>query len=324
MPFTLSHAAAVLPALRADGTARSGLCASALVAGSFAPDVPYFAASLDAHAMALGRITHSPAAAATVDVAVAAALVGCWLLVRDPLVALLPATAQGRVHAALTGRGAPAAQPAALRTLTGRPADSATAAPPRPPRTGATEHRRIRRPGAPGRAVRFAVSAAVGAGTHLLWDAFTHQGRAGVRAFPALNTPVAGMPWYSALQYGTSALALLVLARYGTHVLRRVGTRPTPPSLAALTPRARRTGVLLLAAGIGLGAAHRCAGLYAASAGTARPEEYLPAVCFGAGAGLTAAALAHAAVTARTAGRGRRPGHREATPAPPRDRTSTG
>ena len=43
MPFTLSHAAAVLPGIRRDGTARGPLLASALVAGSFAPDMTYFA-----------------------------------------------------------------------------------------------------------------------------------------------------------------------------------------------------------------------------------------------------------------------------------------
>lgn len=41
MPFTLSHAAAVLPAVRRNGTARWGLFPSALIAGSFAPDVTY-------------------------------------------------------------------------------------------------------------------------------------------------------------------------------------------------------------------------------------------------------------------------------------------
>lgn len=39
LPFTLSHAAAVLPGLRRNGTARGPLVASALVAGSFAPDM---------------------------------------------------------------------------------------------------------------------------------------------------------------------------------------------------------------------------------------------------------------------------------------------
>lgn len=54
MPFTLSHAAAVLPGIRRNGTARGPLFASALVAGSFAPDMTYFAASVRPEAMELG------------------------------------------------------------------------------------------------------------------------------------------------------------------------------------------------------------------------------------------------------------------------------
>ena len=46
MPFTLSHAAAVLPALRRDGGGRGRLVPSVLVAGSFAPDATYYAASV--------------------------------------------------------------------------------------------------------------------------------------------------------------------------------------------------------------------------------------------------------------------------------------
>ncbi len=60
MPFTLSHAAAVLPGLRRNGTARGPLVASALVAGSFAPDMTYFAATAFPDAMAFGDVTHSP------------------------------------------------------------------------------------------------------------------------------------------------------------------------------------------------------------------------------------------------------------------------
>lgn len=60
LPFTLSHAAAVLPALRRDGTARGPLVASALVAGSFSPDMTYFAATAFPGAMELGDVTHSP------------------------------------------------------------------------------------------------------------------------------------------------------------------------------------------------------------------------------------------------------------------------
>ncbi|RBL79069.1 DUF4184 domain-containing protein, partial [Streptomyces cavourensis] len=59
MPFTLSHAAAVLPAVHRNGTGRLGLFPSALIAGSFAPDVTYFADTLPPGAMEFGDFTHT-------------------------------------------------------------------------------------------------------------------------------------------------------------------------------------------------------------------------------------------------------------------------
>ncbi len=99
MPFTLSHAAAVLPAIRRNGTARWALLPSALAAGSFAPDVTYFADTVVPGAMEFGAFTHTAVGVVTVNVAIAAALVAVWALLREPLVALLPADVRGRVHA---------------------------------------------------------------------------------------------------------------------------------------------------------------------------------------------------------------------------------
>lgn len=92
MPFTLSHAAAVLPLIRRTGAARGPLVASALVAGSFAPDVTYYADTVVPGGMAFGTVTHAPAGVVTVDVLLTAVLVGGWLLVRAPLLALLLGT----------------------------------------------------------------------------------------------------------------------------------------------------------------------------------------------------------------------------------------
>ncbi|MFD0527796.1 DUF4184 family protein [Kitasatospora arboriphila] len=153
MPFTLSHPAAVLP-LITRGRGRGPLVAAALVAGSTAPDVPYFADSVVPGAFGLGAVTHAWWGVPTVDVAVAAVLVGLWhLLLREPLAALLPARWVPQVPAV-----APRAGGSALR-----------------------------------RAGWFAVSAALGAASHVGWDGFTHPGRFGVRLFPVLDrTAVAG------------------------------------------------------------------------------------------------------------------------------------
>ncbi|MER6544262.1 DUF4184 family protein [Streptomyces sp. NPDC001250] len=46
MRFTLGHAAAVLPAVRRDGSGRGPLIPAVLVAGPFAPDMTFYAASV--------------------------------------------------------------------------------------------------------------------------------------------------------------------------------------------------------------------------------------------------------------------------------------
>lgn len=145
MPFTLSHAAAVLPGIRRNGTGRGPLLASALVAGSFAPDLTYFADTAIPGAMEFGQVTHAWWGVFTVDVLIAAASVALWLLLREPLVALLPTAWQGRAHAWVRGAR-------------------------RPPLRGSRSLRD---------AAWFAGSAAIGAATHVVWDAFTHHDRWG-------------------------------------------------------------------------------------------------------------------------------------------------
>ncbi|WP_457032960.1 DUF4184 family protein [Kitasatospora sp. P5_F3] len=156
MPFTLSHPAAVLPLL--EGTrGRGPLVAAGLVAGSMAPDVPFFADSLLRGCYDFGSVTHRWWAVPTVDVLIAGGLTWWWYGLVRPSAA---------------------------------------------------------RPVARGEYGWFAVSAAIGAATHVCWDSFTHEGRAGVRAFPVLNTESAGIPLYTVLQYGSSAVGLALIARH--------------------------------------------------------------------------------------------------------------
>lgn len=208
MPFTFSHPAAVLPLL--DGRrGRGPLVATGLVAGSMAPDVPYFADSLLRGCYGLGAVTHRWWAVPTVDVLIAAGLVGWWHgLVRPPL-----------------GR----------------------------PQLG-----------------WFAASAALGAATHVVWDSFTHEGRAGVRALPVLDTRLVGLPLYTLLQYGSSAAALAL-------VIRRSPAPALPPATVAGLALATAAGVL-----------HRLA---------RRERGLIDEFCFGAGAGLAAGVTVHALLT---------------------------
>ncbi|MFE7899605.1 DUF4184 family protein [Streptomyces sp. NPDC057424] len=256
MPFTLSHAAAVLPAVRADGTGRGPLVPAVLVAGSFAPDMTYYAASVLSGAMEFGDVTHSFPGVFTVDVLIAWALVGLWLLVREPLVALLPRARQGRV-AALLRCGAPRA--------------------------------RVR----PSLVARWYVSAVLGASTHVVWDAFTHLDRWGMRLFPVLGREVAGSPLYWYLQYGGSAVAAVVIAVFVAHALRRAPVCE-PMGVPVLTVRDRWAAAVVIGGFTLVGAVQRASRWWAYWGSAAKPWEIIPTVCFGAGAGLVPALLLYA------------------------------
>ncbi|WP_018545694.1 DUF4184 family protein [Streptomyces sp. LaPpAH-108] len=255
MPFTLSHAAAVLPAVRRDGSGRGPLVPSVLVAGSFAPDLTYFAASFVPGAMEFGTVTHSFAGVASVDVLIAWTLVALWLLVREPLVALLPRALQAR--------------PAALLRCGARRA-------------------RVR----PATALWWYVSAALGALTHVVWDAFTHHDRWGSDLFPALMRDAAGLPLYTWLQYGTSALAAGVLVVFLLRALRLTPASAAPLGVPMLSARDRALAATALVCCAVVAALQRMTLLWGRL--DARLLDVVPTVCFGAGAGLVVGVVAYA------------------------------
>jgi hypothetical protein len=256
LPFTLSHAAAVLPAVRIDGTGRGPLVPAVLVAGSFAPDMTYYAASVVSGAMEFGDVTHSFPGVFTVDVLIACALVGLWLLVREPLVALLPWARQGRVSA-LVRCGVPRARVRPLLVL------------------------------------RWYVSAVLGALTHVVWDAFTHLDRWGMRLFPVLGREVAGSPLYWYLQYGGSAVAAVVIAVFVAQAVRRAPAR-VPVGVPVLSVRDRWLAGAVIGGFALVGAVQRASRWWAYWGSSAKPWEIVPTVCFGAGAGLVPALLLYA------------------------------
>ncbi|MEU6667349.1 DUF4184 family protein [Streptomyces sp. NPDC046727] len=257
MPFTLSHAAAVLPAIRRDGRGRGRLVPALLVAGSFAPDMPYYAAGVLPGGMEFGSVTHAFTGVVTVDVLIAWALVGLWLLVREPLLALLPRARQGR--------------PAALL-----------------------------RCGAPRARVRAASvgwwygSAVLGALTHVVWDAFTHHDRWGVRLVPAIGRDsVAGMPLFTWLQYGSSVAGAVLIAVFVVRALRRApGGEPAGVPVLSVRDRWRALAVI---GGCALaGAVQRTAQWWERRGTTVRPWELVPTLCFGVGAGMVLGLLVYA------------------------------
>ncbi|THA46684.1 DUF4184 family protein [Streptomyces sp. A1136] len=261
MPFTLSHAAAVLPAVRRTGRARGPLLASALVLGSFAPDTFYFLDAIVQGVMGYGDFTHSLLGVVTADAALTVALAACWLLLREPLIALLPRAWQGRAYSFLRG-----------------------------------EDWRAGRRG-PALALRFYLSAVLGSLTHVVWDSFTHLDRWGTNALPALGKPLAfGLPLYSFLQYGSSALAACALLWFTVTGLRRLPVSPVPPSV----PPAGRVevwcAVALAVVCVGAGVTLRVMRYFTFFDRVRTPLDIIPTVCFGAGGGLIVALLLYGAL----------------------------
>jgi len=248
LPFTLSHAAAVLPAVRGDGSGRGRLVPVVLVAGSFAPDMTYYAASVLPGAMEFGDFTHSFTGVFTFDVLVAWTLAGAWLVLREPLVALLPRARQGRI-AALSRCGA------ARRRL------------------------------APEASLWWYVSAALGALTHVVWDAFTHHDRWGVELLPFLGREAGGLPLYWYAQYGSSAVAALALALFVVRAVRRTPSGE-PVGVPVLSGSDRWAAGAVIGGCALVGAVQRLSRWWDYSGSTAKPWELIPTLCFGAGAGL--------------------------------------
>lgn len=89
-----------------------------------------------------------------------------------------------------------------------------------------------------------AFTVVVGAGTHQIWDAFTHKGRWGSQLMPILNSSIAiggfHVPGYKALQYGSTFIGLPLLAWLTAIELNRTmpmfrrGTLPSQWKLVAI------------------------------------------------------------------------------------------
>ncbi|WP_327167922.1 DUF4184 family protein [Streptomyces subrutilus] len=262
MPFTLSHAAAVLPVIRRTGRARGPLVASALVLGSFAPDTFYFADAVVEGVRGYGDFTHTPWGVVTADAVLTAALVACWLLLREPLVALVPRGLRGRAYAFVRGERWGA-------------------------RAGGRRGRRL-----PSLALWFYLSAVTGSFTHVVWDGFTHLDRWGTRALPGLVEPLAlGLPLYSYLQYGTSAVAACALLWFTVTALRRPPAAPAPASVPVLSRRQLLGAAALFALCVTAGVTLRVIRFFTFFDRVDTPLDIIPTVCFGAGGGLAVALL---------------------------------
>jgi hypothetical protein len=99
----------------------------------------------------------------------------------------------------------------------------------------------------------------VGAVTHLVWDAFTHENARGIRMIPWLEDPVVGIGRHRVagvqlMQDGSSLLGLVIVIGLVWYGLRR--GRETPVPSRPLRSAERRAWVAIyVAAAVGLGAA---------------------------------------------------------------------
>lgn len=193
MPFTPSHAVIALPFLR------TPLVPAAIAIGAMTPDLPLFVRALPLHY----GLTHSPAWL-PVTIAVAFVLLLVWrCLLRPAARELAPRRLAVRLPASWdAGAGA------ALReTLGGAPGD--------------------RRGGWPGLLLLVA-SLAIGVVSHIVWDLFTHEGRWGTTAIPALADDWGPLPGFRWLQHGSSAIGLAVIGAWMVVWLARRRTAAVP------------------------------------------------------------------------------------------------
>jgi hypothetical protein len=198
VPFTPSHAAAVVPLLGRRGWARlDGTC---LVLGSMAPDFEYLLRGRLASTWA-----HTPAGILCFGVPITLLLAALThVLVKWPLLGALP-DGLGRRLAPWAARSWPRQRgplaPAGFARLRGREA-------------------------LPEAAVLL-VSAALGNLTHVVWDGFTHRQGWAVQGDGALATFVVAVPGlgrmalYRLLQHASTLVGLAVLATLSLRGYRR-------------------------------------------------------------------------------------------------------
>lgn len=185
MPFTPSHALVALPFVR------TPLVPGAIAIGAMTPDLPLFVRGVGLNY----GFTHD-AINVVWTALIACALFVVWrVLLRPAVPELMPTAVARRLPAEWSMRGARAAADA----------------------LGAGRGRWY--------PVLLAVSLLLGVLSHIAWDLFTHEGRAGVELFPALDRMWGPLPGFKWLQHGSSIVALLVIAVWAARRLHTAEAR---------------------------------------------------------------------------------------------------
>jgi hypothetical protein len=189
MPFTPSHAVVALPFV---GTP---LVPAAIAVGAMTPDLPLFVRGTPIRYGWTHDLLWLPT-----TVVLALVLLLVWRCALRPAVReLSPAPLAARLPGEWD-----AGAVASLRETFGRGRPDAAA------------------PGRSWTAVPLlVVSLVIGVVSHIVWDLFTHEGRWGVAAIPALDTAWGPLDGYKWLQHGSSVVGLAILAVWGLVWLAR-------------------------------------------------------------------------------------------------------
>lgn len=220
MPFTLSHAVVALPFLR------TPLVPAAIAVGAMAPDLPLFVRGIPLHYGLTHSLVWLPA---TIALALGL-LLALRCVLRPGARELSPRWLSARLPEAWD-RGAGDAW-----RETFAPRSSTDAERPRPSLSAT---------------MLLLASLAIGVATHIVWDLFTHEGRWGTVAVPALAEPWGLFPGFRWLQHGSSALGLAILAVWAIVWL----AKRQPIDAPRLLPAWIRWAVWLSLPGLLIGAA---------------------------------------------------------------------
>lgn len=193
MPFTPSHAVVALPFIR------TPLVPAAIAIGAMAPDLPLFVRGLP---LTYGRTHDLTWISATVVLALVLLLV--WRAVLRPAAREL---SPSWLSARLPGEWDVSAGAAIGETL------SVTRV------SGPAAHRqwRVSWNGM----LLLVVSLLIGVASHIAWDLFTHEGRWGSSAIPALAEQWGPLPGFRWLQHGSSVVGLAIIAVWAAIWLSR-------------------------------------------------------------------------------------------------------
>ncbi len=217
MPFTPSHAIVALPFVR------TPLAPAAVAIGAMTPDLPLFLRTPLTRGLIIDyTITHD-LRWIPVTTLIALALLLVWRLVLRPACRLLAP----RFLGARLPQEWDAGPRAALQETFGSVA----------------------------RVILLVLALALGVVTHIVWDAFTHEGRAGIRLIPALDEPWGPLLGYKWLQYGSGIGGVIVLAIAGALWLRGRAPRPVDPAPLAIRLSWWLSLPVMLVAAVGVGLA---------------------------------------------------------------------